>query len=245
MNDTLLLALLVFLAATLYSSVGHGGASAYLAAMALLGVAPAEMKPTALALNILVAGLGTYRYVRAGRFRWAVFWPFAIAAVPMAFLGGYLRLGDKLYMALVGVALLVAAARLAQTAARVVRADDVRTPSKAAALGVGAGIGLLSGATGTGGGIFLTPLLMLFKWCDTRAALGVSAAFVLVNSVAGLAGNILSVRDIPASIAWLAPAALLGGVIGTEMGARRLTPRALRYLLALVLVIAGMKLLLA
>ena len=236
-----LLALLVFAAAALYSMVGHGGASAYLAAMALFGLAPAVMKPTALVLNILVSAIGTVQFARAGRFSWRTFWPFALAAVPLAFVGGAITLPAVLYRRVVGVVLVYAALRLWQRAGAVAE-SAARPAPKAAALPLGAGIGFLAGLTGVGGGIFLSPVLVLARWADVRTTAGVSAAFILVNSIAGLLGNVASVRALPPGLPVLALAAVAGGLIGSTLGSRRLPSPTLRRLLAAVLAIAAWKL---
>lgn len=240
-GDDLLLLGLIFLAAVTYSSVGHAGASGYLAAMALMGVAATEMKPAALVLNIIVASIGTVRFARAGCVSWGMLWPFAAGSVPAAYLGGWLQLPGGVFRPLVGVVLLVAAARLVMTS-RASPAEAPKPPAKPVAIGSGAVIGLLAGLTGTGGGIFLTPLMLLNRWATTRQAAGASAAFILVNSIAGLAGNVASVRMIPSRIVWWIPAVVVGGAIGAELGARRLAPGALRYILAIVLVVAAAKL---
>ena len=241
--DLLLLTLLIFIAALLYSSVGHGGASGYLAAMALFGVAPEMMKPTALVLNLFVASIGTVRYARAGCFSWNIFWPFAVVSIPFAFLGGRWTLPDASYKTILGLVLLFAAWRLAlkPSASATPTTKPVVLPL---ALVFGAGIGLLSGLTGVGGGIFLSPLLLLLGWAEIRKTAGVSAAFILVNSVAGLLGHWQSVKSLPGDIIWWAPAAFVGGLIGAELGSRRLTPLLMRRLLAAVLVVAGLKMLL-
>ena len=236
-----LLALLVFAAAALYSMVGHGGASAYLAAMALFGLAPAVMKPTALVLNVLVSAIGTVQFARARRFSWRTFWPFALAAVPPAFVGGAITLPAVLYRRVVGVVLVYAALRLWQRAGAMAE-TAVRPAPKAAALPLGAGIGFLSGLTGVGGGIFLSPVLVLAHWADVRTTAGVSAAFILVNSIAGLLGCATSVRALPPGLPVLALAAVAGGLIGSTLGSRRLPSPTLRRLLAAVLVIAAWKL---
>ncbi|HEX8284381.1 MAG TPA: sulfite exporter TauE/SafE family protein [Pyrinomonadaceae bacterium] len=237
------LAVAVFVMAALYSSVGHAGASGYLAAMALAGLAPAVMKPTALTLNILVALVAAARFYRAGFFSWRVFLPFAASSIPFAFLGGALSLPGSVYQKLVGLALLFAAFRLWMHASA--RADaEARPVPLPAALALGAVIGLLSGITGVGGGIFLSPVLLLAGWAETRQASGVAAAFILVNSVAGLAGHLASVRMVPESIYVWGLAALAGGLVGTELGRRRLATVTLRRVLSAVLVIAGLKMLL-
>ena len=242
MTETVLLTLLIFTAALLYASVGHGGASGYLAAMALFDLAPEVMKPTALVLNLFVAGVGTIRYTRAGCFSWSIFWPFAALSIPCAFLGGMWKLPVSVYKIILGLVLLFAAWRLA-----VRQSAHVPSTQKSivlpAALALGAAIGLLSGLTGVGGGIFLSPLLLLLGWADVRKTAGVSAAFILVNSAAGLLGHWKSVKSLPGEILWWAPAALLGGLAGAELGSRRLTPLTMRRMLAAVLVVAGLKML--
>jgi uncharacterized protein len=243
-TETLLLTLLIFTAALLYASVGHGGASGYLAAMALFNVAPDVMKPTALVLNLFVAGVGTARYARAGCFSWNLFWPFAVVSIPCAFLGGMWNLPVAAYKIILGLVLLFAAWRLAikQSAHAPPAQKSIFLPG---ALALGVAIGLLSGLTGVGGGIFLSPLLLLLGWAEVRKVAGVSAAFILVNSAAGLLGHWESVKSLPPEIVWWAPAALVGGIVGAELGSHRLTPLTMRRLLAAVLVVAGLKMLLA
>ena len=243
MDHVIALTMMIFLGAILYSSVGHAGASGYLAAMAFMGLAPDVMKPTALFLNVIVATIATIRFARAGYFSWNVFWPFAIASVPFSFLGGAIRLPNDYYKAAVGVVLLFAAVRLIYSATKRHQAD-VKPAPILAALVAGAGIGLLAGLTGTGGGIFLSPLLLLANWAEMRTTAGVSAAFVLVNSLAGLAGNVASVHYLPPQIPIWAVAAALGGIIGSELGSRRIAPTGMKYALAAVLVIAGCKMIL-
>ncbi|HEU4464434.1 MAG TPA: sulfite exporter TauE/SafE family protein [Gemmatimonadota bacterium] len=237
----LLAALAVVLVAFLYSSVGHAGASGYIAVLTLLGYSVVVVRPTALLLNVLVASIATWQFRRAGHFSWALFWPFAILSVPMAFLGGYLRLSASFLGVLVGVVLLASAVRFAWRPAAV---TIVRPLERPVALIVGGGIGLLSGLTGTGGGIFLTPILLLRRWATVRRAAAVSAPFILVNSVAGLGGYVASGLGIPSVLLPLALAAMAGGTLGSHLGSRRIPPRALQALLAVVLVIAGTKLIL-
>jgi uncharacterized membrane protein YfcA len=240
-----LVAVLIFLAALLYSSVGHAGASGYLAVMGLCGVSAAVMKPTALALNVLVAAIATVRFYRDGCFSWPLFLPFALPAVPAAFVGGAVTLPGQVYRPVVGVVLLLAAIRLLRPASPASAGDAPERPlplAKAAASG--AVIGLLSGLTGTGGGIFLTPLLLFTGWAGPKESAGVSAAFILVNSAAGLAGRLASLADLPGAIPYWAVAAGAGGLVGADLGSRRLGNATLRRLLAVVLVVAGLKLVL-
>ncbi len=245
--ESFTLAALILLAASLYSSVGHAGASGYLAAMALVGVAPESMKITALVLNVLVAILGSIRYATAGHFDWRTFYPFAILSVPAAFIGGIIHLPPSFYKPAVGILLLFAAAQLGRSAHRVaeleVRAENRAVPL-VPALAAGGVIGLISGLTGTGGGIFLSPVLLFTGWARTRLTSGVSAVFILVNSLAGLAGTTIALSALPTGLPLWGLAALTGGFIGTQLGSRWLPVSVLRYVLALVLVVAGLKLIL-
>jgi uncharacterized protein len=237
----LILAVAFFTAAVLYSSVGHAGASGYLAAMALLGMAPATMRPTALVLNIAVASIAAYRFGRAGFFRWSLFWPFALGSIPLAFLGGAIVLPGHWYRTLVGLVLWAAAARLlSQDTAT----GLVHPPPRILAIACGAGIGLLSGLTGTGGGIFLSPLLIFTGWADTRETGGVSAAFILANSIAGLAGRPTSVAALPEQLPLWLGSAILGGMVGSGLGSQRFKTETFRKALALVLIVAGGKIIL-
>ncbi|MEN6495787.1 MAG: sulfite exporter TauE/SafE family protein [Thermoguttaceae bacterium] len=245
MSETVLLCVLILAVAVVFSAVGHAGASGYLAAMALVGVAPEVMRPSALLLNILVATIGTMRFYRAGCLPWPVFLPFAVGSIPLAFLGGVLSLPGSLYARVVGLILLFAAYRLFRLPNPSLSAPATRRPVLIlVAVASGAGIGLLSGLTGTGGGIFLSPLLLLTGWAETRETAGISAAFVLVNSVAGIAGHLACMSSLPTAIPYWAASAAVGGIIGSELGARRLGNVNVRRLLALVLTIAGVKLLL-
>lgn len=245
MSDPAILAIAILVVAVLYSSVGHAGASGYLAVMALANVAPAVMKPTALVLNLLVGTIATVRFARAGHFSLATWLPFALASIPMAFVGGAVQLPVRTFRVLVGLVLLVAAAQLLRSKADSERAaSSVRRPPFGVGLVAGAGLGLLAGLTGTGGGIFLSPLLLFAGWAGTRETGGVTAPFVVVNSAAGLAGNLSSVQALPPEVALWAPVAFVGALAGSELGARRVAPRTFRRLLGLVLVVAGLKLLL-
>ena len=241
--STVLLALLILCAAILYSSVGHGGASAYLAVMALFGTAPAVMRPTALVLNLFVAGIAAAQFARAGWFRWRLFWPFAVASIPMAFLGGRLSLPDTTYRRVLGAVLLFAAVRLAVRFASAAE-KPLRPLPLPLAMVLGASIGLLSGLTGVGGGIFLSPLLLVGRWAEPKPTAAVSAAFIWVNSLAGLLGRPGSLALLPPSTVLWVGAAVVGGLIGSGQGSRRLAGMTVRRLLALVLLVAGMKLLL-
>ena len=229
MNELLIAALAagMLVAAFAYASVGHGGASAYIAAMALAGVAPQEMRPIALVLNILVSAIATYKFQRAGYFRWRLFWPFAVVSVPLAF-----------------VVLIYAAWQLWRSARAGEEMRAVREPPLVVAMAVGAVLGLLAGLTGVGGGIFLSPLLLILGWAGTKQTSAVAAPFILVNSIAGLAaGFTMQSASLPAQIWILGCAVLAGGWLGAEYGSRRFTNPFIRQLLAVVLAVAGAKML--
>ncbi len=243
LSDTLVIAILFFATAALYASVGHAGASGYLAVMGLFSFAPTVMKPTALALNILVALVATVQFFRARLFSWNLFWPFAVVSIPAAFVGGAVTLPARGYKILVGVVLLYAAVWMFRSARQLQSLTAPATPpALRMALPVGLVIGLLSGLTGVGGGIFLSPLILYLGWADTRVTSGVAAPFILVNSVAGLLGHLTSLTNVPASIPLWGGAVLMGGWIGATYGSRRARPAFLRQLLSGVLVIAAFKL---
>ncbi len=238
------IAVLMGLAAALYSTVGHGGASAYLAVMALFAIAPDTMRPTALALNLLVAGLGSWRYWRAGQTNLKLLALFAVSAMPAAFIGGGIHLAPDLYRPLVGIILWLAAIRLFWQPKQLAE-QAIHDVSPFVALSIGAVLGLLAGLTGTGGGIFLSPLLVLCGWADARRTSGIAAGFIFLNSIAGLAGNVASVRALPSELPIFAGAVLIGALVGTWLGTGRLPKPRLLQGLGLVLVVAGFKLILA
>jgi uncharacterized membrane protein YfcA len=238
------IALLMAVAAALYSSVGHGGASAYIAIMALFAVAPETMRPTALALNLVVAGLGAARYWYRGQTNIRLLLAFAVTATPAAFIGGWIHLPPEYYRFLVGALLWAAALRLFWQPKNLAY-REVRTPSLAVTLPAGAALGLLAGLTGTGGGIFLSPLIILFGWETPRHTSGVAAGFILLNSIAGLAGNLSSVHGLPPELPILAGAVAAGALLGTWLGVERLPRERLLQALGLVLSVAGYKLIFA
>ncbi|MGH9800479.1 MAG: sulfite exporter TauE/SafE family protein [Blastocatellia bacterium] len=242
-TTTAALALLIFAAAVLYSSVGHAGASGYLAAMALFGLAPPVMRPTALLLNILVAAVTTFKFYRAGHFVWRLFWPFALTSVPLAFLGGKTKLPDVYYKYLVGAVLLYSAYRFLRNPHIGDEASHT-TPTLWPMLVFGSLLGLLSGLTGVGGGIFLSPIMLFMGWAATRQVSAISAAFILVNSISGFAGLLSHTPSVPKQIPFFAIAAVIGGFIGAEYGSRRIAGANLKRLLAVVLIIAGIKMIL-
>ncbi len=244
----LILALLFLLVAVLYSSVGHAGASGYIAAMALLGFAPEQMRPTALALNLLVGGIGLLRFWRGGHVRWRNILPFVLASAPAAYFAAQVELPKESYSMLLGAILLVAAFGVFRGAARAELTDSQdrgrRVPWLAGLL-IGGAIGVLSGLTGTGGAIFLTPLLLFAHWMPTREASGTSVAFVWINSLTGLAGLLQGSGTLPQALPLWLLAVAVGALVGTQLGLKWLPVKQLRYALAVVLVIAAGKLLFA
>ncbi len=243
----LLLAALFLAVAALYSSVGHAGASGYIATMALLGLAPEQIRPTALALNLLVGAIGLVRFGRAGHVRWRNVLPFVLASAPAAYFAAQWKLPKDSYSMLLGIVLLVAAAGIFRSASHVEQ-DDLRSAGRRVpwlpGLLIGGAIGVLSGLTGTGGAIFLTPLLLFAHWMPTREASGTSVAFVWINSLTALAGLVQSTRALPDALPLWLGAVAVGAVLGTQLGLKWLPPRGLRYALGAVLLVAAGKLLL-
>ena len=240
-----LLAAGMLVAAFGYAAVGHGGASAYIAAMALAGIAPQEMRPVALLLNIVVSSIATWKFWRAGHFRWRLFWPFATVSVPLAYVGGAITLPGQAYKILVGAVLIYAAWQLWRSGRRGDEMRPVREPPVAWSMLIGAAMGLLAGLTGVGGGIFLSPLLLMLGWAGTKQTSAVAAPFILVNSFAGLAAIFVAKSAFLPDYTWiLAVAVLAGGWVGAEYGSRRFANPLVRRVLAVVLAAAGAKMVL-
>jgi len=234
---------LFFLVALVYGSVGHGGASGYLAVLALFGFAPKEMAASALILNLLVAGTSFFAYWRSGYFSPKLFWPFALTSVPMAMVGGFLDISPVIYAGLLMVSLVFAAIRLALGGLKNGDDEFLRPLSLSVALPIGAGIGLLSGIVGVGGGIFLSPLLIMMRWADAKQTAAASAAFIWVNSCAGLYGHVAR-QGVNVADHWpLILAAFLGGLIGSHLGAKQFKRALLRRVMAGVLTVAAYKML--
>jgi uncharacterized protein len=244
MENQILIIFAVFLVAVLYSSVGHGGASGYLAVMAFFVIAPEITKPTALILNLFVAMIAFVQFYRAGNFDWKIFLPFAVGSIPMAFVGGMINLPTAIYKIILGIALILAAVRLAIN----LKSDrEIKTPKIWVCLLIGAILGFVSGLIGIGGGIFLTPILLLMNWSEMKKAAGISALFIWVNSFAGLLGNWLLGKDsnilsLPTTVWFWITTAIIGGIIGSTLGSYRFNSQTLRRVLALGLIVAGVKL---
>lgn len=228
----------IALMAVLYSSVGHGGASGYLAAMALWGLAPEEMRPAALAMNIIVTSWLLYRFQPYKLMPYKLFWPLVIVSTPAAFIGGLWKINALSYHLLVGVLMALAALRMLVSAKPV---EQVDMPAHWLLITVGFFLGLSAGLTGIGGGVFLSPLLLIFGWCTVRQSTAVAAGFILLNSIGGLSGYMLSGQPWPLGTGWLMLVAFFGCLLGAEIASHRATPITLRKLLAAVLMIAAGK----
>jgi hypothetical protein len=235
--------ILIFVVAVLYSSVGHGGASGYLAVLALLATPRAEMATTALVLNILVAGIACISFYRSKHFSLALTWPFILLSIPGALLGGAIDVPESTYSLLLAVALIVAAVRLSGLLNPLLRDERLRPVRLPVALPLGGAIGLLSGIVGIGGGIFLSPVMLLARWANAKQVAATSAFFIVVNSIAGLGSRVIS-HNADFGISPVLPlAALAGGLLGSSLGARAFSSLALRRVLAVVLMTAAVKLL--
>lgn len=236
---------LFFLVAALYSSVGHGGASGYLALFALSGMAAPSVIPVALVLNIAVAAISFFNYCRGGYFSFSLLLPFVVTSMPAAYLGGLMAVGDETFRLSLGLALLLVAARLLFIRELPQRSSSMsRTKQWLLAASIGLALGLLSGMVGIGGGVFLSPVILFLGWADIKGTAAVSSAFIVVNSVSGLLGHIARGANIELPIVILVAAVVLGGFLGSRLGARRLSTKHLQLALGLVLVVAGGKLIL-
>jgi uncharacterized membrane protein YfcA len=229
--------------AFLYASVGHGGASGYLALMALFSFPVLFMKPAALTLNILVAGISFYYYWKEGHFNWKLFYPFAIASIPASFVGGFMNVNPTLYKQILGVLLLISVARMVYSKFGVQKDQKIKR-TLAMSLLLGATIGFFSGMIGIGGGIILSPLILLLGWGNIKETAAVSALFIWVNSISGMTGLLSSGALIPKEVIIIAGFAIIGGIIGGYFGSKKMNNYILKYVLSVVLVIAAIKLLL-
>lgn len=240
---TLLVAGCLFLGAILYTSVGHAGASAYIAVMTLFDLPPVVIKPTALTLNIFVSSFTSFRYIKSNFFNKTLFLYLSVGSVPAAFIGGRINLPSHVYKPVMGVLLLLSGVRFLVQAMQSDKAH--RQVNKPLAVFIGACVGLLSGITGTGGGIFLSPLIIWLGWVSVKQASGTVAAFIFVNSTAGLLGNFQSTSSLPSELPVFLVAVLLGAFIGTRFGIKRFSSVGVKRALGVVLLIAGAKFLLA
>jgi len=241
MDSIVFFYVLLFLVAFLYSSVGHGGASGYLALMALWGIAPEVMKPTALLLNLFVSLTSFIQFYRGKHFNWKIFLPFAIASVPMAFLGGSISVDADIYKKILGFLLLIPIIRFLFFPN--IRVNELKGANIPLSLAIGAAIGFLSGLIGIGGGIILSPILLLLKWTDMKQTAAISALFIFVNSLSGLAGQLTKGIQFNADMYAYVGVAFAGGIFGAYFGSLKFKQTILKYLLALVLIMAAYKLL--
>ncbi len=232
---------LLFVVAFLYASVGHGGASGYLALMAIFGLAPSVMKPTALLLNIFVSAISFIQFYRAGYFNWKIFLPFALASVPLSFLGGMITVDNSIYKKILGILLLIAVVRFFFF--KNIDPKDLKPSNTALSLLIGGVIGFLSGMIGIGGGIILSPVLLLLKWTDQKQTAAISALFIFVNSIAGLAGQLIKGIHFSTDMFSYVAVAFAGGMCGAYFGALRFPQTILKNVLACVLGLAAYKLL--
>lgn len=236
---TLLIAGCLFIGSILYTSVGHAGASAYIAIMTLFDLPAIVIKPTALTLNIFVSSYTSFRYIRNNFFHRTLFTYLILGSLPAAFIGGQITLPSHIYKPIIGVLLLFSGVRFLLLALQVEKPP--RAINKGLAVVIGICVGLLSGITGTGGGIFLSPLIIWLGWVNVKQASGTVAAFIFVNSIAGLLGNFQSTKSLPSELPILLVAVLLGAFIGTRFGISKLSSSGIKRALGLVLLIAGAK----
>lgn len=231
---------LILIIAFLYSSVGHGGASGYLAIMALFSITPYLMRPSALTLNVFVSAIAFVAFYRAGYFRWKLIWPFLITSVPAAFAGALVPVNGNFYEIILGIFLLIAVARILFSPTALT--EKPSDPPIAVALIIGALLGLLSGMIGIGGGVILSPLLILFHWATVKESAAVSSLFILLNSVSGLSALLFDgFRYDSGLLLWIA-AGIAGAAGGSYTGSIKLKQGKLKYVLAAILLMASIKL---
>ena len=241
MGITIAVAICIGIASLLYATAGQAGGTAFLAVMTFAALPASELRPTALLLNILAGGYSTWRLHRASAIDWRLFAGLALPAIPAAFLGGLIVLSGRLYFSFTGLLLVVAAIILAVKGAGK-RVDKPRVGPSPATSVIGAGAGLLSGLSGVGGGVFVAPLLITLGLASARRTAGVSAPFILANSVVGFVGTLLAGQRVTPEIGWYAGAAILGSIAGTTIGLRWMSERSTRFVLAAILFIGGVRL---
>jgi len=243
MDSMILFYGLLFLVAFLYASVGHGGASGYLALMALFSFTPDVMKPTALLLNLFVSLTSFIQFYRGGHFKWKIFLPLAIASVPFAFIGGLITVESSIYKKMLGILLLIPIIRFLFF--KNIPVDKLKKPDTLLSLIIGGAIGFLSGLIGIGGGIILSPILLLLKWTDQKQTAAISALFIFVNSLSGLAGQLTKGIQFSTDMYAYVAIAFTGGLCGAYFGSLKFNQNILKYVLAIVLMLAAYKLLFA
>lgn len=231
---------ILFFVAFLYAAVGHGGASGYLALMAIYGIAPEEMKPTALILNLFVSITSFMHYYKGGYFKYKIFIPMAAASIPLAFIGGMITVEENIYKRILGVLLLFPVLRFFFF--KNVEDNELKLHKVYFAIFIGGIVGLLSGMIGIGGGIILSPILLLLHWTNQKQTAAISAAFIFVNSVAGLGGMLTQGISFTKDMVLYVIVAFIGGFLGAYLGAKRFNHNVLKYVLATVLLLASYKL---
>jgi uncharacterized membrane protein YfcA len=241
MDSIIMFYILLFLVSFFYSSVGHGGASGYLALMAIFSIAPDVMKPTALLLNLFVSLTSFIQFFRGGYFKWKLFLPFAVASIPMAFIGGLITVDATVYKKILGLLLIIPIIRFLFFSN--IQVDELKKENPVLSLFIGAGIGFLSGLIGIGGGIILSPVLLLLKWADMKQTAAISALFIFVNSLSGLAGQLTKGIQFSADMYMYVTIAFIGGISGAYFGSLKFKQSILKYVLAAVLMLAAYKLL--
>ena len=232
---------LIFLVAVLYSSVGHGGASGYLALMSLLGVSTVFMRSSALVLNLFVSGIAFWQFYKNGYFKWKLFYPFAISSVPLAFIGANIALDKLWYNRILGVFLIIAALRLTGLFNRTNTENNKQLPVYTGII-IGAVLGLLSGMIGIGGGIILSPVILIFGWGNVKETAVVSALFIFMNSLSGLLGLGISNLSLSSDFIWWIAAAVTGAIAGSLWGSSFAKNAVLKNVLACVILFAAVKL---
>lgn len=240
-SNILSIAAAVFVMAALYSTVGHGGGSGYLAILAIASIAPEQMRPTALLLNVVVSSIATWKFISIGTFRKDLFIPLICASIPAALLGGYVDIPNQIYKPIVGIVLLYAAIRLFVP---IKGSEKTAKPNIFPVLISGVVIGFFSGMIGVGGGIFLSPLILLLGWTTAKQTAAISAPFILVNSISGLGGIAIDNAGLPIDSGFIIPLAIavvIGGFIGASFGSKKVGHQGLRATLGVVLFIASIK----
>ena len=241
MGELIQILFLLFIVAFFYSTVGHGGASGYIAVLTLMGISATLIKPSALLLNIFVASISFYHYYKQGHFKWRLFYPFAILSVPMAYVGSFVVLDPTWYKRILGICLLIAILRIVGVFNKKENSETKQVPLVTGLI-IGAALGFLSGMIGIGGGIILSPIILIFNWGNLKETSAVSALFIVVNSIAGMIGLFKQGINLPTEVFLWIGVAIAGGFLGAYWGSKKATNVTLRNVLAAVLLVAAFKL---
>lgn len=233
--------LIIAMVAFLYAAVGHGGASGYLALMVIFGISPVIMKPSALVLNLFVSAISFYHFYRQGHFKWKLLFPFIITSIPFSFIGAKIEIDTHIYKIILALCLFIAIMRLMGLMGKV-KSDETKEVNLYMALIIGGVIGFISGMIGIGGGILLSPVLLLLHWARMKETAAVSAAFIFLNSLSGIFGALSSMQNVSSQIFIWAIAGVIGGMVGAYYGSKHFNHMILKYILSVVLVFACIKL---